>query len=130
MKKYYLLFLLTLFSVRIIAQQFNPVNQNASADVKKTLNFIYDIKGKYILSGQQNYNSDLNTFSDSAKAITGKFPAVWGSDFILWGDKDLGPQIVNEAIKKSHEGYLVTLMWHEGRPTDNPPYDWKKKYSR
>ncbi|HEY2580250.1 MAG TPA: glycosyl hydrolase [Mucilaginibacter sp.] len=126
MKKYYLFILFAFFSVPITAQRFNPVNPNASADVKKTLNFIYDIKGKYILSGEQNYNSDLNTFSDSAKAITGKFPAVWGSDFILSGDKDLGPQIVNEAIKKSNDGYLVTLMWHEGRPTDNPPYDWKK----
>src|ERR1700733_11025305 len=106
MKKYFLVILLAFFSVRTIAQRFSPVNKNASDGVKKTLDFIYDIKGKYILSGQQNYNSDLNTFSDSAKAITGKFPAVWGSDFILWGDKDLGPQIVAEAIKKSREGYL------------------------
>ena len=113
-------------SVTCYAQRFEPVNPNASAGVKKVLNFLYDIKGKSILSGQQNYNSDLNVFSDSAKNITGKYPAVWGSDFILWGDKDLGPQIVNEAIKKSHEGYLITLMWHQGRPTDEPPYDWKK----
>ncbi len=122
-----ILFILPLFiGFQTIAQRFNPVNENASAGTKKVLNFLYDIKGKYILSGQQNYNSNLNTFSDSAKAITGKYPAVWGSDFILWGTKDLGPQIVEEAIKKSREGYIVTLMWHEGRPTDEPPYDWKK----
>jgi mannan endo-1,4-beta-mannosidase len=106
-------------------QRYEPVNKDASKGVKKVLNFFYDIKGKNILSGQQNYNSDLNTFSDSAKAISGKYPAVWGSDFMLWGDKDLGPQIVEEAIDKSKKGYLVTLMWHEGRPTDEPPYDWK-----
>lgn len=123
----YFLFILPLFiSLHTIAQRFNPVNKNASDGVKKELNFIYDIKGKYILSGQQNYNSDLNTFSDSAQAITGKFPAVWGSDFINWGDKDLGPQIVEEAIKKSQNGYLITLMWHEGKPTDDPPYEFSK----
>ena len=110
---------------RAIAQNADPVNQNSSPGVKKILNLLNGIKGKYILSGQQNYNSDLNTFSDSAHAITGKYPAIWGSDFMLWGDKDLGPQIVKEAIKKWHDGYLVTLMWHEGRPTDEPPYDWK-----
>ncbi len=125
MKTFFLFFLMLCASFQIMAQRHGPVNPNASAGAKKVLNLLYDIKGKYILSGQQNYNSDRNVFSDSAKAITGKFPAVWGSDFILWGDKDLGPQIVAEAARKWREGYLVTLMWHEGRPTDNPPYDWK-----
>jgi mannan endo-1,4-beta-mannosidase len=126
MKRYFSFFLILFCSFQIRAQRYNSINPNASAGVKNTLGFLYDIKGKNILSGQQNYNSDLNVFSDSAKNITGKYPAVWGSDFILWGDKDLGTQIVNEAIKKSREGYLITLMWHEGRPTDEPPYDWKK----
>ncbi len=78
------------------------------------------------MSGQQNYNSDRNVFSDSVNRITGKYPAIWGSDFINWGDKDLGPDIVAEAIKKWRDGYIVTLMWHEGKPTDNPPYEFSK----
>src|SRR5580704_6168963 len=96
MKKYFLFILMLSVSLQTIAQRYSPVNPNASIAVKKVLNFLYDIKGKYILSGQQNYNSDPNTFSDSAKVITGKYPAVWGTDFINWGDKDLGPQIVDE----------------------------------
>lgn len=125
LKKYFLLFLAFTFCAAK-AQRYNPVNPDATPEVKKALNFIYDIKGKNILSGEQNYNSDLNTFSDSARAITGKYPAVWGSDFMLWGTTDLGQKLVNESIAKWHNGYLVTLMWHEGRPTDEPPYDWKK----
>jgi mannan endo-1,4-beta-mannosidase len=125
-KPYSLLILIFFTSFQTIAQRYSPVNPNASDGVKRTLKFLYDIKGKYILSGQQNYNSDLNTFSDSVKAITGKYPAIWGTDFINWGDKDLGPQIVDEAIKKSRQGYLVTLMWHEGKPTDEPPYEFSK----
>ena len=126
MKKYstIIVFLLCFYSVK--AQKMAPVNPNASAGTKKILNFLYDIKGKNILSGQHNYNSDRNVFSDSAKNITGKYPAIWGSDFMNWGDKDLGPQIVEEAIKKAKEGYLITLMWHEGNPVDNPPYDFEK----
>jgi mannan endo-1,4-beta-mannosidase len=125
--KYFFLFILTLFiSFKTMAQGAKPVNANATSGVKKQLNFIYDIKGKYILSGQQNYNSDLNVFSDSVHNITGRYPAVWGSDFMNWGNKDLGPQIVEEAIKKSQEGYLITLMWHEGKPTDDPPYEFSK----
>jgi mannan endo-1,4-beta-mannosidase len=121
-----LIILLIISSLAATAQKYSPVNPNASDGAKQTLKFLYDIKGKYILSGQQNYNSDLNTFSDSARNITGEYPAVWGTDFMNWGDKDLGPQIVAEAIKKAREGYIITLMWHEGRPTDNPPYDFEK----
>lgn len=125
-KKYFVLVLISLISTYALAQGQPPVNENATQNVKKTLNFLYNIQGKYILSGQQNYNSDRNVFSDSAKNITGKYPAVWGSDFMNWGDKDLGPQIVEEAIKKWKDGYLITLMWHEGKPTDEPPYDFEK----
>ncbi|MDP9077191.1 MAG: glycoside hydrolase family 26 protein [Bacteroidota bacterium] len=125
-KKYFVLILILFISIYVNAQNQRPVNENATAGVKKTLNFLYSIKGRYILSGQQNYNSNRNVFSDSAKNITGKYPAVWGSDFINWGDKDLGREIVEEAIKKSKEGYLITLMWHEGKPTDDPPYDFEK----
>jgi mannan endo-1,4-beta-mannosidase len=121
-----LLILFSIASVTAAAQNYNPVNPHATIGVKRTLKLLYAIKGKYILSGQQNYNSDRNTFSDSVKNITGKYPAIWGSDFMNWGDKDLGPDIVAEAIKKSQEGYLVTLMWHEGKPTNSPPYDFEK----
>jgi mannan endo-1,4-beta-mannosidase len=125
MKKYSLFVLTLILPFMAFGQGFKPVNKDASPEVVKLLAFLYDIKGKKILSGQQNYNSDLNTFSDSAKAITGKYPALWGSDFMLWGDKDLGQKLVYEAQKKWREGYLVTIMWHQGRPTDKPPYDWK-----
>ncbi|TWI97688.1 mannan endo-1,4-beta-mannosidase [Mucilaginibacter frigoritolerans] len=125
-KRFFLFFIIIFCGLKTKAQTYAPVNPDASDGVKKTLKLLYDIKGKYIMSGQQNYNSDLNVFSDSAKNITGKYPAVWGSDFINWGDKDLGPQIVAEATKKWQEGYLVTLMWHEGKPTDNPPYEFSK----
>jgi len=108
------------------SQPFQPVNKNASPEARSILRYLYEIDGKYILSGQHNYNNDLNRFSDSAKAISGKYPAVWGCDFIWNGSKDNGQAIVDEAIKKWKEGYLITLMWHEGRPTDDPPYGWKE----
>src|ERR1700744_876262 len=120
MKKYLPIILILFSTIQLKAQKYAPVNANATDGVRKTLKFLYDIKGKYIMSGQHNFNSDLNVFSDSAKNMTGKYPAVWGSDFMNWGDKDLGPQVVAEAIKKSNEGYLITLMWHEGNPMQDP----------
>lgn len=121
-----ILFISLLITRICFAQGFKPVNPNATPEVTAMLKYLYSIKGKKILSGQHNYNGQPNTFSDSVKRFTGEYPALWGSDFIWEGTKDLGPQIVAESIKKSKEGYLVTLMWHQGRPIDNPPYGWKE----
>jgi len=126
MKKY-LVLIICLFAVfKASAQSFEPVNKNASPEAKKLLAFLYSIKGKYIISGQHNFNTQLNTYSDSVYAKTGKYPALWGSDFIWDWKTDRGQDIVNEAIKKWQDGYIVTLMWHQGRPTDEPPFDWKQ----
>jgi mannan endo-1,4-beta-mannosidase len=126
MKKIILLIFCLFAAGQIWAQGFEPVNKNASPEAKKLLAFIYSIKGKYIISGQHNFNHQLNLYSDSAYAFTGKYPALWGTDFILSGTNDLGQNIVNEAIDKWKNGYIVTLMWHQGRPIDNPPYGWKE----
>jgi mannan endo-1,4-beta-mannosidase len=90
------------------------------------LGYLYRINGKYILSGQHNYNQGMDRFSDSVKSITGKYPAVWGTDFIWNGKTDNGQAIVDECKRKYAAGYLITLMWHQGRPTDDPPFGWKE----
>jgi mannan endo-1,4-beta-mannosidase len=116
-----------LLSVSGFAQQaFEPVNSNTSPEARKVLTYIYSIKSKQIISGQHNYNQQLTRHMDSVVAITGKKPALWGADFIWNGKQDNGQAIVNEAIKKNKEGYLICLMWHQGRPSDNPPYGWKE----
>jgi mannan endo-1,4-beta-mannosidase len=126
MKNLIALILLLFFSAPGFAQPFQPVNKNASPEAKQLLTYLYNSNGKYILSGQHNYNESMDRFSDSVKAITGKLPAVWGTDFIWNGTKDNGQAIVDEAIKKNKEGYIITLMWHQGRPLDDPPYGWKE----
>lgn len=117
--------LLFLFS-SAFAQPFAPVDPNASPEARRLLDYLYSVNGKYILSGQHNLNQNMDRCSDSAKAMTGKYPAVWGTDFIWNGLQDNGQLIVDSAIAKWKQGYLITLMWHEGRPTDDPPYGWKE----
>ncbi|HEY1870927.1 MAG TPA: glycosyl hydrolase [Chitinophagaceae bacterium] len=106
----------------VSAQSFQPVNKNASPEAKKLLSYLYSINGKYILSGEHGDERWL----DTVKNITGKYPAVWGNDFIWAGTKDRGQEVVNEAIEKYKEGFIITLMWHQGRPIDDPPYGWKE----
>jgi mannan endo-1,4-beta-mannosidase len=106
--------------------QLKPVNTNASPEAIKLLNYLYSLQGKQTLAGQHNYNQNLSQYMDTVKSITDKYPAVWGTDFILNGITDPGPEIVKEAIRRYHEGYIVTLMWHAGRPVDEPPFGWKE----
>ena len=120
------LVLLLLACSSAAAQGFEPVNRDASPEARKLLSYLYSLRGKHTLAGQHNYNHELNKYMGVAHELTGKYPAVWGSDFILGGTKDYGPEIVEEAIKKYKEGYIVTLMWHAGRPQDDPPYGWKE----
>lgn len=121
-----LIALLLLAACAGISQPFKPVNENASPEAVKLLGYLYEINGKYILSGQHNLNQDMNRWSDSAKAFTGKYPQVWGTDFIWNGTTDNGQAIVDEAIRKWKAGFFITLMWHQGRPTDDPPFGWKE----
>lgn len=114
--------LIFFFSVGFCQQ---PVNQNASPEAKKLLDFIYNLKGK-LLSGQHSFNEQPEYFYNMAHEISGKFPAVWGTDLYWNGKENPGPRIVEAAIKKHEEGAIVTLMWHVGRPMDDAPYSWKE----
>lgn len=102
-----------------------PVNMNATSEAKQVLAYIASL-GDTILSGQHSYNEEPEKFYKLAYEITGNYPAVWGTDFYWNGQKDPGERIVKNAIQKHEEGALVTLMWHVGRPTDNPPYSWSE----
>jgi mannan endo-1,4-beta-mannosidase len=117
--------ILMLISMSAFAQ-FSPANKNASPEAKKLLSYLYSLKGTQTLAGQHNYPPNFDQWMDTVKSMTGKYPAVWGIDFIMHGTQDFGPEIVKEAIKKYRDGFIVTMMWHAGRPMDDPPYGWKE----
>lgn len=121
---------LFLFSVLIgfapSAQPIEPVNKNASPEVRKLLQFLYEVDDEHTLAGQHNYNHEMNRYTRKAQEIGGRFPAIWGTDFIWNGDQDPGQKIVEEAINKHQSGAIITLMWHAGRPTDDPPFRWSE----
>ena len=125
MKKHYVFFFLVLVTPLIFGQQsFNPINKNASPEAKQLLNLFYEIKGKRIISGQHNYSHHMDKWHAYVKGLTGKSPLIWGADFSRYYKEEIINSIVMEAIKRSKDGYIVTLMWHTGRPQDNPPFNW------
>lgn len=122
----FILFLLITVSAPSAAQPFKCVNKNASAAAQKLLAYLYEIDDFHIIAGQHNYNHEMSRYTNKAQEIGGRFPAIWGTDFIWSGQQDPGQRIVEEAIEKHRSGAIITLMWHAGRPMDEPPFRWSE----
>jgi mannan endo-1,4-beta-mannosidase len=118
-----------------------PVNPKATKEARQLLAFLYDIQGKYTLSGQHNFIATGSRFTDLVRERTGRYPLVWGSDFSFayQGEQPksfqhCGPlnlsepgtearftgltpeaarqKMVENAIQAYRDGHVVTLMWH------------------
>ncbi|MGV3586192.1 MAG: glycosyl hydrolase [Adhaeribacter sp.] len=109
-----------------------PVNSKATKEARALLQYIYSLSGKSTLSGQHNYIGQLSRYSDEVNSITGKYPAIWGSDFGFAGashDPDniaYRQKLVEEAKKHHAAESIITLMWHSCRPQDPEPCGWKE----
>lgn len=97
---------------------YTPANPNANDDVKKVLKFLYDIKGKGIITGQENLATDVMRWTDEVVDITGLYPGLLGEDFSYGDSACLKRQeIVKAAINYWNKGGLVTISWHQVNPT-------------
>lgn len=119
------LIIVLLASVLSAQQRFEPVNKNTSPEARALLEYLYSINGKKIISGHHNYSQNMDQWHKYVEDLTGKSPAIWGSDFINYFEEGNAEAIIKEATQRHRDGYIVTLMWHTGRPQDDPPFDWK-----
>lgn len=141
--KYLIIFLV--IASQTIAYSFGKtplnVNKKSTLEARHLLEFLHEIQGKYILAGQHNYISTESAQTERAKAFTGKYPIIWGSDFSFCYDggepqkfQHCGPinltmpgdtlkvtgltpeaarqRLVRNAIRLHHDGFIITLMWH------------------
>lgn len=108
-----------------------PVVPQTSPEAAALLEMLYDISGKYLLTGQHNYPNTKNKNSEFAAKYTGKTPAIFSSD---WGHAKEGnsdsylarPDIVQESIRQHRLGALVTICWHAVPPTADEPVTFQQ----
>ncbi len=108
-----------------------PVTPNASSEAIKLLQYLYSISGKKTLSGQHCNPLAGSTRLASLHKHTGHYPAVFGQDFGFsepgsWDGINFRQQIVDEAIKRYHEGFIITIMWHAVPPTEEEPVEFRE----
>ncbi len=146
MKQARLILVLCVVGAGFVAPQYGePVDPNATPQARKLLEFLVAIQGRYILTGQHNFDASGSKYTSIVQAITGRSPIVWGSDFsfAFKGDApqkfqhcgpinltnpgeplyyvDVTPAVarqhmVETAIKEYKAGHIITLMWHAPPP--------------
>ena len=88
----------------------------SSPNKKRLLNYLSDVYGKYIISGQMDTSWTTNKEIDMISRVytdTGKYPAIKGFDFIMLSHSYMpfmnGREQINEAVE-----------WWEGKNNDMP----------
>ena len=127
-KLFVLMMILSLWGLSLQAQ--SPVNKNATPEAKTLLEYIYSISGKKTMAGQHAAPL-MNTVPLSVThRMTKNYPAVFGQDFGFsypgyWDGTNFRQRIVDDAILRHNEGFVITLMWHAVPPTLDEPVAFK-----
>ncbi|WP_162551090.1 glycosyl hydrolase [Paenibacillus tepidiphilus] len=106
----------------------SPVNPDASPEAAALLDRLYATVGHAVYTGQHNYYEAPSEWYDTAAELTGYYPAIWGSDFAYYigGDlAELRQGMIDEAIAQGQAGSIVTLTYHQIRPTDPATSGWE-----
>jgi mannan endo-1,4-beta-mannosidase len=108
-----------------------PVTPGASPEAVSLLRFLYSISGQHTLAGQHCSPLFASISLGSAYKQTKRYPALFGQDFGFspagtWDGINYRQQIVDEAIRRSSEGFVITLMWHAVRPTEDEPVEFRE----
>jgi len=112
-------------------QNVLPVTPGASEEAIEMLNYIYSISGKHTLAGQHCAPLVGSTRLSVVHRMTGQYPALFGQDFGFsfpgyWDGINYRQRIVDEAIRRHHEGFLITIMWHAVPPTQDEPVTFRE----
>lgn len=104
----------------------SPVTPNASPEAVKLLDFIHSISGKQTLTGQHCAPLVGDTRLPVVHRMTKRYPALFGQDFGFsypgyWDGINFRQRIVDDAIRRHNDGFIITLMWHAVPPTEDEP---------
>ncbi|MGD0096511.1 MAG: glycosyl hydrolase [Terracidiphilus sp.] len=126
--KLFLILALAILLCRAVSAQTapEPVNPHATPEARALLAYLQSISGKATIAGQHNYSNAGARWTDMAYDLTAKYPGLFGADFGFSGgdDKDSAlarPAMIEEVKRQYKNGAVVTLTWHEVRPTDDEP---------
>ncbi|HEY7086484.1 MAG TPA: glycosyl hydrolase, partial [Tepidisphaeraceae bacterium] len=103
-----------------------PARLPRTPEAVKLLEYLRSISGKQTLTGQHCVPLVGSTRLAAVYKATGHYPALFGQDFGFsapgdWDGINFRQQIVDEAIRRHEEGFVITIMWHAVRPIEDEP---------
>jgi mannan endo-1,4-beta-mannosidase len=103
---------------------------HASDETVALYRFLQAHTGRPTLSGQHCVPLVGSTRLPAVDRALGHYPAVFSQDFGFsapgtWDGINFRQQIVDEAIRRHEQGFIINLMWHAVRPTDDEPVEFK-----
>jgi len=106
------------------------VTPNPSPEAQTLYDYLKSISGKQTLAGQHNAPIEQSLQLSVVHRNTNQYPAVFGQDFGFsypgyWDGINYRQRIVDEAIARHEQGFIITLMWHAVPPTMNEPVEFK-----
>ena len=107
------------------------VTPNPSPEADSLFRYILSISGNHTLIGQHCAPLVGSTRLSVNYRMTKKYPALFGQDFGfappgIWDGINYRQNIVDEAIRRYYEGFVITLMWHAVRPIEDEPVTFKE----
>jgi len=108
-----------------------PVTPHASPEAVELLNYIYSISGRQTMTGQHCHPLAGDSRLFIVYRSTKHYPALFGQDFGFsppgtWDGINFRQQIVEHAIRRYYDGFVITLMWHAVPPTEDEPVEFRE----
>ena len=104
---------------------------HSSSESVALYQYLLETSGRRTLSGQHCAPLLGSTRLPAVLKLTKYYPAVFSQDFGFsepgtWDGINFRQQIVDEAIRRHEEGFVINLMWHAVRPTDEEPVTFEQ----
>lgn len=102
------------------------VTPNPSPEAVALMDYLRDISGKHTLTGQHCAPLVGDTRLVHTYRQLRHYPALFGQDFGFsapgtWDGINFRQRIVDDAIRRHYDGFVITLMWHAVPPTEDEP---------
>jgi len=113
------------------ARYHRPVAPNPSPEAAALYDYLQSISGDHTLVGQHCAPLVESSRLVVAARTTQRYPALFGQDFGfdaggMWDGINFRQRIVDEAIRRHSEGFIITLMWHAVRPMEDEPVTFER----
>ncbi|WP_340456692.1 glycosyl hydrolase [Paenibacillus graminis] len=115
-------------NVVIPPEAVTPVNPSASQEAADLLDYLVDLGGKGIISGQHDYLESPDEFNNKLKNATGEYAVLHGYELGAVNNQPKGTiarqrqAVVDSAIQWHEDGGIVAMTFHQNLPGTSPEW--------